>query len=321
MAGEESTPMLPFQTLAPWLEMRFSRPISRIALDAGSSCPNRDGTRGFGGCTYCDVEGSGTGALKSGVELAAQLDAGLRKIARRPDGAGAIAYLQSYSNTYVSPARLDEVLGVVEARLGNAPVPIVAFSIATRPDTLPDWAIERLLRLQERVEVWVELGLESASDEVLSAIRRLHTLAEFEDAAERLARAGLLGVGHAILGLPGDGRIGAQRTAEALARSALLGVKVHHLMVLKTTQLAVQYRRGEIELLDEAQYIEWLADFTERLRPDQVLHRITGDSPAEALIAPAPNFDKNRVREGLARTLRARGTRQGSRYPATRSAL
>ncbi|MFM7282498.1 MAG: radical SAM protein [Planctomycetia bacterium] len=210
---------------------------------------------------------------------------------------------------------------MVEARLGDSPVPIAAFSIATRPDTLPDWAIARLQRLGERVEVWVELGLESASDEVLMRINRLHTLQEFEDAAARVARAGLLGVGHAILGLPGDGRIGAQRTAHALARSAVLGVKVHHLMVLKRTQLATQYRRGELELLDEAQYIEWLADFVERLREDQVLHRITADSPEEALIAPAPNFDKNRVREGLARTLRARGTRQGSLYRATRSAL
>jgi len=306
---------LPYRTLAPWLAARFGGPVHRVALDAGSSCPNRDGTKGFGGCTYCDVEGSGTGALKSGLDLARQLEQGLARVARRGPGVRAIAYLQSYSNTYVGPARLDEVLGVLE----RSAAPLAAVSIATRPDTLPDEALRRLERLAERVEVWVELGLETANDAVQQRIHRLHTLAEFHGAAARVRQAGLLCVAHAILGLPGDGREGARATAVELARSGVEGVKVHQLMVLARTQLALEWRAGTLELLDEPTYVEWLADFVERLAPEQVLHRLTGDADARSLLAPLPAFDKSRVRAGLARELERRGTRQGSAAPSSRA--
>jgi radical SAM protein (TIGR01212 family) len=301
-----------FRTLRPWLVERFGRPVHRVALDAGSTCPNRDGTRGRGGCAYCDVEGSGTGAFKRGVELARQLDDGLRRIARRDAGAGAVAYFQSYTNTYVEPERLDEVLRVVEARLDDG---IVCVALSTRPDTLPAWALERLARLSERAEVWLELGLECADDAILEDIHRLHTVAEFEDAARRAHDAGLGVIGHAILGLPGDGRAGARRTAEVLARTGLLGVKVHHLMVLRRTRFAHDYQAGRLTTLDAPTYVDWLADFVERLAPDQVLHRLTGDSPGESLIAPRWDIHKNAVRERLEAELARRGTRQGSLAP------
>ncbi|MBK7643780.1 MAG: TIGR01212 family radical SAM protein [Planctomycetes bacterium] len=303
---------LPYRTLAPWLEARFGGPVHRVALDAGSSCPNRDGTKGFGGCTYCDVEGSGTGALKSGLELARQLDEGLARVARRGPGVRAIAYLQSYSNTYVPLERLSEVLGVLEPWIERPDAPLAALSIATRPDTLPDESLRLLEELGRRIEVWVELGLESASDEVQRRIRRFHTLADFHDAARRVRQAGLVCIAHAILGLPGDGREGARATALELARAGVEGVKVHQLMVLKRTQLARDWRAGALELLDEPTYVEWLADFVERLAPEQVLHRLTGDADADALLAPLPAFDKSRVRAALARELDRRGTRQSS---------
>lgn len=300
---------LPFRTLRPHLLERFGRPVYRVALDAGSTCPNRDGTRGFGGCVYCDVEGSGTGALRSGSNLARQLEEGLARIARRAEDAAAIAYFQSYSNTYVLPQRLEEVLAVVEPHLGRE---VVCVSVATRPDTLPDPALERLARLAERVPVWVELGLECADDELLAAIRRYHTVAEFEEAVERCHAAGLEVVGHAILGLPGDGRQGARRTARVLAESGVEGVKVHHLMVLRRTQLEARWRKGEVALLDPPTYVAWLADFVERLAPEQVLHRLTGDAPSEKLLAPRWDVHKNRIRTALAAELARRGTRQGA---------
>jgi len=306
---------LPYRTLAPWLEARFGGPVHRIALDAGSSCPNRDGTKGFGGCTYCDVEGSGTGALKSGIELARQLEQGLARVARRGPGVRAIAYFQSYSNTYVPLARLAEVLGVLDPWIGRADAPLAAVSIATRPDTLTDEALGLLEALARRVEVWVELGLETANDEVQRRIRRLHTLADFVDAAARVREAGLVCIGHAILGLPGDGREGARRTASELARAGVEGVKVHQLMVLKRTQLEREWRAGTLELLDESQYLEWLADFVERLRPEQVLHRLIGEADPQALLAPLPAFERNRIRAQLAHLLARRGSRQGSELP------
>lgn len=304
---------LPFRTLSPWLRETFGRAVHRVALDAGSTCPNRDGTKGFGGCTYCDVEGSGSGALASGKAIEEQLRAGLERVARRDAGAGAIAYFQSYSNTYVASARLIEVLAVVEPHLERRSGPnVVAVSVATRPDTLGDEALAILRDLNRRVPVWVELGLEAADDRILEEIRRFHTVADFHDAAERAHAAGLLVVGHAILGLPGDGRDGARRTAEALARSRASGVKVHNLMVLRRTQLEKTWRAGGVEVPDATTYVEWLADFVERLRPDQVLHRLTGDAASKDLLAPLGNFDKREVRERLARVLRGRGSSQGA---------
>ncbi|MCA8979239.1 MAG: TIGR01212 family radical SAM protein [Planctomycetes bacterium] len=303
---------LPFRVLRPWLTERFGRPVHRVALDAGSTCPNRDGSKGFGGCTYCDVEGSGTGALKSGAELEAQLAAGIARVARRDAGGGVIAYFQSYSNTYVERERLRAVLGVVDPYLDGKPV--VAVSIATRPDTLPPEALAELARLAERTEVWVELGLEAANDRVLDDIRRFHTVDDFRWAVERCHEAGLQVIGHAILGLPGDGREGARRTAEVLAETGVIGVKVHNLMVLRRTQMEKSWKAGELEVLDAATYVDWLADFVERLDPRQVLHRITGDAPVEERLAPRWDVHKNAVRDLLAAELERRGTRQGSAH-------
>lgn len=311
----------PFRTLRPWLRETFGRDVYRVALDAGSTCPNRDGTKGFGGCTYCDVEGSGTGALRTGVELTGQMERGLARIARREEGCAAIAYFQSYSNTYVELARLREVLAVVEPYLEGSGAargrpPVVAVSLATRPDTLPDEALGVLAELARRVPVWVELGLEAADDRVLEEIRRFHTVAEFEEAVRRCRDAGLLVVGHAILGLPGDGRDGARRTAECLAAAGVEGVKVHNLLVLRRTQLEKRWRAGELEVLDEATYVDWLADFVERLAPDQVLHRLTADAPEEERLAPSWSVAKNQVKRLLTEELARRHTRQGSRHDA-----
>ncbi len=301
-----------FRSLRPWLIEVFGREVHRVALDAGSTCPNRDGTLARGGCVYCDVEGSGTGALRSGVELARQLERGIARVRRRDPGCGVIAYFQSYSNTYVSPARLDQVLSVVEPYLGD---PIACVSVATRPDTLPDWALERLARLSRRVSVWVELGLEAADDALLRAIQRLHTVDDFRAAVRRAHAAGLSVVGHAILGLPGDGRAGARCTAAVLAECGCQGVKVHHLMVLRRTQLARWWREGRVETLEPALYVDWLADFVERLGPEQVLHRIQGDAPAQDLLAPRWSLSKNALRRRLTQELERRGTRQGAFAP------
>jgi len=328
----EREDLLPFRPLAPWMLARYGRATHRLALDAGSTCPNRDGTRGRGGCTYCDVEGSGTGAQKDGLDLRRQMEAGLARLARRAeDGVppAVVAYFQSYSNTYVAPERLREVLASLDPWLpeGGAVVDgaprVACVALATRPDTLPEWALDELARLKEErgVDVWLELGLETADDEVQRRIHRLHTLAEFHDAARRARARGILCVGHAILGLPGDGREGARRTAIELAKSGVEGVKVHHLMVLRRTAMAKQWSEGLLEVLDAPTYVDWLADFVERLAPEQVLHRLTGDSPGAQLLAPVWPVAKNEVRILLARELERRGTRQGSLGPTPDRAI
>lgn len=315
---QQSAPL--FNTFAPYLRQRFGRPMYRIALDAGSTCPNRDGTKGFGGCTYCDVEGSGTGAFKTGADLTGQLLTGLKRIARRTPAGGCIAYLQSYSNTYVERERFAAVLAPLRDSIEDGTIGCLA--VATRPDTLPEWSLELLNEVAQKIPVWIELGLESASNQVLETIRRFHTAEEFEEAVQRCHAAGLETVGHGILGLPGDGRDGARKTAELLARCGCQGVKVHNLMVLKRTQLEKSWRAGELEILEADTYVEWLADFVERLGPDQVLHRMTGDAPEENRLAPfwtqidkrgqERPLHKNAIRERLELELARRGTRQAS---------
>jgi hypothetical protein len=288
--------------------------VRRVSLDAGSTCPNRDGTRGRGGCVYCDIEGSGTGELASGVALARQLEQGIARVRRAQSGAGVIAYFQSYSNTYVAAERLEEMLSVLTPQLGD---PVVCVSVATRPDTLPDWALERLAALARHVPVWVELGLEVADDRRLVELNRLHTVADFRSAVARVHAVGLAAIGHAILGLPGDGREGARRTAEVLRETAVEGVKVHQMMVLERTVLAHWWRSGRVPVLDVDTYVDWLADFVERLGCEQVLHRLTGEAAAGELLAPRWTVHKNELRERLDAELARRGTWQGARatYP------
>jgi hypothetical protein len=253
--------------------------------------------------------------------VAEQLATGLKRIARREkrgQAVGAIAYLQSYSNTYGDINRLGELLGAVEPYLGG---PVRCVSVATRPDCLTDEALQLMDKLSKRVPVWLELGLESANDQVLLDINRLHTLDEFFDAIKRAHQAGLSTVGHAILGLPGDGREGARATAEALAQAGCAGVKLHHLMVLEKTRMAHDWREGNLEVLELETYLEWAADFIERLHPDQVVHRVTGESPPEKLIAPQFGVHKTAIRERLTEVLSKRGTRQGSAYAGGSDAL
>jgi radical SAM protein (TIGR01212 family) len=310
---------LRFRTFTDWTRERFGSVLHRVALDAGSQCPNRDGTKGYGGCVYCDVEGSGTGALRRGADLEQQLADGLARIARRKHPGPAVAYFQSYSNTYVPRERLEEVLAVVEPHVGTR---VAALSVATRPDTLGSDALDVLASWNERLPVWVELGLEVADDEILARINRLHTVAEFADAVARCKSRGLTTVGHAILGLPGDGRDGARRTASVLRECAVDGVKVHQLMVLRRTVLEKWWRDGAVEVLDVPTYVEWLADFVERLDERQVLHRVSADAKREELLAPEWSVLGSDVPARLESELARRGTRQGSsaeRWPSERS--
>lgn len=305
-----------FRSFREWSVERFGASLHRVALDAGSQCPNRDGSKGFGGCVYCDVEGSGTGALRRGVELAEQLERGLARIARRKYPGPAVAYFQSFSNTYVPRERLEEVLAVIEPHVGGR---VVALSLATRPDTLGPEALDVLARWNERLPVWLELGLEVADDALLTRINRLHTVADFRDAVARAKARGLLTVGHAILGLPGDGLEGARRTADLLRECAVDGVKAHQMMVLRRTVLEKWWRDGVAPVLELDTYVEWLADFVERLAPGQVLHRVNADAPRDELLAPQWSVLGSDVAARLEALLERRGTRQGSLAPATRS--
>lgn len=300
-------PSLPYQDLNSFLKAKFGERVQKITLDAGLTCPNRDGRVGTGGCLYCNARGSGTGAWDRGQSLTAQMETGLMRLARRYGAAKFIAYFQSFSNTYASIETLRELY---DAALAFPQV--VGLSIGTRPDCLPDEVLDLLAGYARDRLVWLELGLQSAHDATLQRLNRGHDVACFTAAATRAAARGLEVVAHVILGLPGEGSQEMAATAEYLARLPLHGVKIHLLYVVKESGLARLYQAGEYACLTEDQYVNLVVDFIERLPDHLVIHRLTGDPHPEELVAPAWCLDKPRVLQRLKEEFTRRCTRQGS---------
>ncbi|MGA9754818.1 MAG: TIGR01212 family radical SAM protein [Desulfobaccales bacterium] len=300
---------LPYRDLNSYLKGRFGERIQKITLDAGLTCPNRDGRVSTGGCLYCNARGSGTGAWDRGQDLPAQIAAGLEGMTRRYGARRFIAYFQSFSNTYAPLARLRELY---EAALAWPQV--VGLSIGTRPDCLADEVLDLLAGYARDRLIWLELGLQSAHDATLARINRGHDVACFTEAASRAAARGLPVVAHVILGLPGEGPREMTATAAYLARLPLQGVKIHLLYVIKDSALARLHGDGRYVCLTEDQYVNLVVDFIERLPPHLVIHRLTGDPHPEELVAPAWCLDKFRVLQRIREEFARRGTRQGSRW-------
>ena len=302
MAGD-----LPYRDLNSYLKGRFGERVQKITLDAGLTCPNRDGRVGTGGCLYCNVRGSGTGAWDRGQSITAQMQAGIARLARRYGAAQFIAYFQSFSNTYAPIEKLRELY---DAALAFPQV--VGLSLGTRPDCLPDDVLDLLAGYARERLVWLELGLQSAHDATLRRLNRGHDVACFTAAATRAAARGLEVVAHVILGLPGEGPREVAATAAYLGRLPVHGVKIHLLYVVKDSGLAHLHQAGEYVCLTEEQYVQRVADFIERLPAHLVIHRVTGDPHPEELVAPAWCLDKARVLRRLQDEFAHRGTRQGS---------
>lgn len=300
---------LPYRDLNSYLQARFGERVQKITLDAGLTCPNRDGRVGTGGCLYCNDRGSGTGAWRQGQSITAQMERGLLRLARRYGADKFIAYFQSFSNTYAPKEQLRELY---DAALTFPQV--VGLSIGTRPDCLADEVLELLAGYARERLVWLELGLQSAHDATLQRLNRGHDAACFSAAASRAAARGLEVVAHVILGLPGEGPEEMAATAAYLGRLPVRGVKIHLLYVVKDSALARLHQAGEYACLTEDQYVRRVVDFIERLPAHLVIHRLTGDPHPEELVAPAWCLDKPRVLRRLQDEFARRGTRQGSHF-------
>lgn len=304
---------LPYRDLNSYLRQRFGARVQKITLDAGLTCPNRDGRVGTGGCLYCNARGSGTGAWSRGLGLGEQLAGGIARLSRRYRAAKFIAYFQSFSNTYAPPEKL-------QARYETALAfpQVVGLSIGTRPDCLEDAVLDLLAGYARERLVWLELGLQSAHDATLARLNRGHDVACFTDAVARAAARGLEVVAHVVLGLPGEGPREMAATAAYLSRLPLQGVKIHLLYVIKGSGLARLYDAGEYQCLTEDRYVSLAVDFVELLPPHLVIHRLTGDPHPEELLAPAWCLDKARVLRRLREEFARRGSRQGSRQESFR---
>ncbi len=300
---------LPYLDLNSYLRRRFEERVQKITLDAGLTCPNRDGRVGVGGCLYCNVRGSGTGAWSRGLTITEQLKEGTARLKRRYGARKFIAYFQSFSNTYAS---LEVLRQLYQEALAFPEV--VGLSIGTRPDCLAEEVLDLLAGYARQYLVWLELGLQSAHDATLAQLNRGHDVACFTEAVGRAAARGLEVIAHVILGLPGEGHGEMAATAAYLAGLPLQGVKIHLLYVIRGSGLAVLYQDGKYQCLGEADYVKQVVDFIELLPSHLVIHRLTGDPHPEELLAPDWCLNKSRVLRLIKEEFSRRGSRQGSRW-------
>ncbi|MGI5990053.1 MAG: TIGR01212 family radical SAM protein [Lachnospiraceae bacterium] len=287
-------------TLSDYLKNTFGQKIYKIALESGCTCPNRDGTLGWGGCTFCSQGGSGEFAENlSGGELPdAQIGAAKRRVLKKlpagmkPEDQKFIAYFQSYTNTYGSTDRLYKLYSQVLRRPD-----IVALSVGTRPDCLEADKLAMLVSLNRVKPVWVELGLQTASDVTAGRIHRGYPTSVFDKAYRELKAAHLTVVTHIILGLPGESREDMLNTVRHLAslQSPPDGIKIQMLNILAGSRLAVEYAAHPFPQMTMEEYCDLVVDCLRLLPEETVIHRMTGDGPRRLLISPAWVTDKKRV--------------------------
>jgi radical SAM protein (TIGR01212 family) len=294
------------------IKRRYGGRVQKVSVAAGFTCPNRDGTRGSGGCTFCNNAGFTPGYLDRRDPIAEQIDAGLRFLDRRyPGTARFIAYFQTYSNTYGEFSRLRTSY---EAALAHPR--ISGLAIGTRPDCLPDEVLDYLAELAREHIVELEIGVESCDDRVLERINRGHDHACSEEAIRRAATRGLPVTAHLILGLPGETRAGMLAAAARLSALPLQALKLHQLQLVRGTAMARDWQRdpATVPLFDEQEYIALLADFVERLSPHILLQRLGSEVPPALKLAPHWNIRLSELAPRLTAELARRGGWQGRLY-------
>ncbi|MEW8658604.1 MAG: TIGR01212 family radical SAM protein [Candidatus Thiodiazotropha endolucinida] len=268
-------------TFGQYLLQRYGERVHKIALDAAFTCPNRDGSKGSGGCTFCNnVSFSPNG--RQPKPISEQLASGRRVILKRTGARKYLAYFQAYTNTY---AEIDKLTALYDAALADEDV--IGLSIGTRPDCLPDTVIDLLAGYQDQgKEVWLELGLQSAFDETLARVNRGHGFTEYRESVLRARNRGLKVCTHMIAGLPGETAYHATETLQRVLELGTDGLKLHPLHVVKGTQLANAWRRGEYRPLTLEAYVDIAADLVQQTPSNVVWHRLTGTASETILLAP-----------------------------------
>ena len=294
-----------YTALSPYLKRRFGCKVYKLSLSAGCTCPNRDGTLGTRGCIFCS--GSGEFAASGSASIPEQLEQAKYILGKKAQGAKFIAYFQDFTNTYGAVSRLEPLfLAAME------PDDVVALSIATRPDCLPEDILRMLARLRAKKPVFVELGLQTIHDNTAQYIRRSYPLSVFDDAVQKLHVLEIEVIAHQILGLPGETAEMMAETTRHLGSVHVDGVKLHLLHILRGTDLAREYADGRIQMLELDAYIDILEQCLAVLPPDVVIHRLTGDGAKRDLSAPLWSADKKRVLSAIQKRFEQDGVMQGS---------
>ena len=293
---------------------RFGCKVYKLSLDGGFGCPNRDGTVGARGCSFCSARGSGEFAASAWLPIEEQLACARARVAHKNPGGKYIAYFQSYTNTYAPPERLRSLFSAAAA-----PEDIVALDVATRPDCLGPEVLEVLAELAQRKPLWVELGLQTIHPETARAIRRGCSLPVFDEAVRNLHAAGAEVIVHQILGLPGETPAQMVETARYIADSGAEGIKLHLLHVLDDADMYEDYLAGRVRPLEKEEYFAVLSACLRVLPPDMVIHRLTGDGDKRHLIAPLWSADKKRVLNDMNRYFEQHDVIQGSDWVSNKN--
>ena len=295
-----------YRDLNTYFRELFGHRVHKITVDAGMTCPNRDGTLSTGGCIYCNSKGSGTGAALAGKTIREQIERVKARVARRFKAKKFIAYFQSYTNTYAPVKTLkalyDEALGVQD---------VTGLAIGTRPDCVNTEILDLLESYAAENLVWIEYGLQSAHDDTLRRINRGHDVACFERAVAATKGRGINICAHVILGLPGETRREMLETARFLSDIGIDGVKLHLLYVIRGTKLETLYNKGRFKCLGQEEYAALVCDFLERIPGNMIIQRLTGDPHPNELAAPRWALEKKQTLEMIKDILEQRDTWQG----------
>ena len=299
----------PYHSLDYELKRQFGQKIYKVSLDGGMSCPNRDGTVGTGGCTFCSQGGSGEFAVRrTGYpDVWEQIEQAKTRVHRKISGEGKyIAYFQSYTNTY---APVDYLRTLFERAITHPD--IVALSVGTRPDCLGDEVVALLKELNGQKPVWVELGLQPIHEKTAERIHRGYRLEVFEDAYRRLKEVGLTVVVHVILGLPGETKEEMLETVDYLGKIPVDGIKLQLLHILKGSQMATEYEKNPFSLMELEEYLDLILTCVARLPQSVVIHRLSGDGAKALLVGPAWSANKKLVLNRMMQKFRENGIFQG----------
>jgi len=289
-----------------YLRSIFDCRVQKITIDAGLSCPNRNGTISTGGCIYCNARGSGTGAHAKGLSVTDQIIHGKRALSKRYKAKKFIAYFQSFSNTYGPFDRLkilyEQALAVED---------VVGLSIGTRPDCVNEQILELLQSYVKKHLVWIEYGLQSANNSTLAFINRGHDVQCFKKAVVATKNRGIKICAHVILGLPNEKKPHVLETARAVSGMEIDGIKIHLLYVVRGTKLDKLYAAGEYRCLEQQQYADLVCDFLEHIPKNMIIQRLTGDPHPEELVAPMWALKKTENMALIKETLEKRDSWQG----------
>ncbi|HEY6007697.1 MAG TPA: TIGR01212 family radical SAM protein [Geobacteraceae bacterium] len=299
---------LRFHSYGSFLRRHFGCRVSKVNVDGGFTCPNRDGSRGSGGCIYCDNASFSPGATQAQIPIEEQMAAGMAYHRQRLGSEKFIVYFQKFTNTYAPVERLADLYGRALAHPD-----VVGISVGTRPDALSPEALALLEELARNRYVCIELGLQSMDDAILARINRGHTLAEYLAAVSRVAGRGIDLCTHLIYGFPGETREGFLRTADLIATLPVSSVKLHQLHAVRGTRLAELHARGEFLPLSHQEYVETACDFLERLPVRVAVQRLYGSAPLAIRVAPTWDLKNNQMWYSVVNELKRRGSWQGCR--------